>query len=70
VDLRLAREFKLMDRLGLTLSVDAFNVTDERPVLQRQPILYSRITTPNPAANQILELQSPRILRLGARVTF
>jgi hypothetical protein len=70
LDMRLAKEFKIANRAGLMLSLDAFNITDERPVLQRQDTLFNNRTTPNVAANRIREIQSPRIFRLGARVTF
>jgi outer membrane receptor protein involved in Fe transport len=70
LDLRLAKEFQIANRAGLTLSLDAFNVTDERPVIQRDHVLSTRLNTRNVAANRILEIQSPRIFRVGARVTF
>ncbi|HYO77854.1 MAG TPA: TonB-dependent receptor [Thermoanaerobaculia bacterium] len=70
LDLRIAKEFSVMGRAGVTVSLDAFNVTDERTVVQRQHQLYTRLATVNPAANRIIEMQSPRILRLGARITF
>lgn len=46
-----------------------FNLTDERTVLQRVTGLVTA-HTPNFARNRILELQSPRVFRFGARVTF
>lgn len=70
VDLRLAKSLSLIRGTGLVLSVDVFNATDERTVLQRQNRLYSSLTTRNVAANRIMELQSPRVFRVGARLTF
>ena len=80
VDLRLAKEFRLMNRVGLTLSADLFNASNKRTVLQRETLLYfdqDRSMSPadvldaqNPSANQIEELQSPRIWRFGAKLTF
>lgn len=70
LDLRLAKDFNIANRAGLTLSIDAFNVTDERPVIQRDHVLFTRLNTRNIAANRITEIQSPRIFRVGARVTF
>lgn len=69
VDLRLSRAVNL-GPAGLTLSVDVFNATDERTVLQRQNRLFTGLTAPNIAANRIMELQSPRVFRVGARLTF
>ncbi|HEY0158336.1 MAG TPA: carboxypeptidase regulatory-like domain-containing protein [Thermoanaerobaculia bacterium] len=70
VDLKLSKEVRVGGLGGLTLSVDVFNATDERTVLQRQNRLYTNLTTPNVAANRIMELQSPRVFRVGARMTF
>jgi hypothetical protein len=64
LDLRLAKEFRIGHAAGLTLSVDGFNMLNKRPILQR--IGDTNSTT----FGDIEELQSPRIFRLGARVTF
>jgi carboxypeptidase family protein/TonB-dependent receptor-like protein len=69
LDLRLAKDFRF-NQVGLTLSVDAFNVTDERTVLQRNTRLFRSRTGINAAANRITEAQAPRVFRLGARLTF
>ena len=70
LDLRLAKDFRF-NNVGLTLSVDAFNVTDERTVLQRgNGRLYRSRTAVQASANRITEAQSPRVFRLGARLTF
>jgi len=50
--------------LQVTLSADVFNVLNENTVLQRQ----GETTSAN--FNQILEIQSPRVVRLGARISF
>ncbi|HJQ35795.1 MAG TPA: hypothetical protein VKB93_01520, partial [Thermoanaerobaculia bacterium] len=55
--------------VGLELAVDAFNVTNNRVVLQRNADL-ARATARRPAASRIREYQSPRIFRVGARLTF
>jgi hypothetical protein len=70
LDLRLGKEFRFMDRVGLNLSIDAFNVFDDRTILQREARLYAGATTPNAAANRIREILSPRVFRVGARLTF
>jgi len=63
LDLRLAKEFQL-GPTGLTLSIDALNVTDEQTVTER----VTRLNIVN--TNRVSELQSPRVIRLGARLTF
>jgi Carboxypeptidase regulatory-like domain/TonB-dependent Receptor Plug Domain len=70
LDLRLAKDFRFRG-VGLELSVDAFNVTNNRPELQRNTDLRSRSNQRrNRTASFIRELQSPRIFRVGARLTF
>ncbi|HUP49217.1 MAG TPA: hypothetical protein VNA04_10550, partial [Thermoanaerobaculia bacterium] len=69
LDLRLAKDFRL-GPAGVQVAFDMFNVTNENTVLQRGPDLVSstgaRITT----ANRIREQHSPRVFRVGARLTF
>jgi hypothetical protein len=63
LDLRLAKEIRV-SRAGLTLSVDAFNVTNRNTILQRSVRLESS------SRGRITEVQAPRVFRLGARLTF
>jgi len=49
---------------NVTLSADLFNVTNENTVLQR----FNRLNRVN--SGLIKEIQSPRIWRFGARVSF
>ncbi|MFL6258907.1 MAG: carboxypeptidase regulatory-like domain-containing protein [Thermoanaerobaculia bacterium] len=63
VDARVEKEFTFSD-VGLTLGVDCFNVLNEAFVLQRQHRL--RLGT----SNYVREITSPRIFRIGARVSF
>jgi hypothetical protein len=70
LDLRVSKDFRFMNRIGLTVSIDAFNVTDERTVLQRQTRIYRSRTARNDPGDRIQEYQSPRVFRLGARLTF
>ncbi|HEX3107850.1 MAG TPA: hypothetical protein VHU41_02070, partial [Thermoanaerobaculia bacterium] len=75
LDLRLAKDLRL-SRFGLTLSVDAFNVTNSNTILQRNAgavcsgSTASTKCTPSASANHIQEVLSPRVFRLGARVNF
>ena len=70
LDLRLAKDFRFAGRVGLTLSADLFNVTDERTILQRQTRIYRSRTARNNPGDRITEYQSPRVFRVGARLTF
>ena len=69
LDLRLSKEFALPDGFDLSVSVDAFNITNEQAILQRHTEL-ARNGTMLRTGSQIKELQSPRLFRLGARLTF
>jgi hypothetical protein len=69
LDLRLAKDFRF-NQVGLTLSLDAFNVTDQRTILQRTTRINDRVARVFTSANRIVEAQSPRVFRLGARFTF
>ncbi len=62
VNLRVEKEFSFRD-VGLNLGVDVFNALNESYVLQRQGVLER-----NNSAH-VLEVLSPRVFRLGARVT-
>lgn len=66
LDLRLAKDITFGGSgMGLTVSADMFNVTNEQTILQRD------VTRLNyPSSNRITEMQSPRVFRLGARLTF
>jgi hypothetical protein len=69
LDLRAEKVIPLFQKADLTLSVDLFNSLNKKTVLQ------TRINaTPNAAgtsqAGQVYEVQNPRILRFGARLSF
>ncbi len=64
LDLRAAKDFRLMNRVGFSLTADLFNAPNKRAVLQRQSDLS------NGTGNRIIEMQSPRVWRLGGRFTF
>lgn len=71
LDLGVKKDLKLMGNFGLQLSADLFNVTNSRTVLWRDYRLYTANGTDLKAgSNQIKEIQSPRIWRFGARVSF
>jgi hypothetical protein len=63
-DLRGEKVVNITQTATLTISVDVFNLTNENTVLQRNNRLAQSTT------NTIREIQSPRILRFGARVAF
>lgn len=69
VDLRVAKEFSLPAGIGLEVGLDLFNATDERTVLWRDNRMYVADGR-DPENNWIDEIQSPRVWRLGARLSF
>jgi hypothetical protein len=70
LDLRVARDFHISSAAVLNLSVDLFNVTNERTVLWRDNRMYSADGPDVSENNWIEQLQSPRVWRFGARVRF
>jgi Carboxypeptidase regulatory-like domain len=73
LDLRLAKDFSLMGRGGFQIAAEGFNITNNRPVLQRQPRLYTLSRgklSPFGTANHITEVQVPRIFRVSAKISF
>jgi hypothetical protein len=63
LDLRVAKDFRFSD-LGLTVSADLFNALNQSYVLQRQGVLGGN------RSDYVQEILSPRVLRLGARLSF
>ena len=73
LDLRLAKDFRLMNKVGMTVSGDLFNAPNKRTILQRETLLINNAAagvTSRAAGNRITEMQSPRIWRLGAKFNF
>ena len=69
LDLRAAKDFRFMNRVGVTLSADLFNVPNQRTILQRQTL--GGIGGDDPGNfNRISEIQSPQVWRFGARINF
>ena len=64
LDLRLAKDFRI-SRVGLTVSIDGFNMLNSNTVLQRN---VARLAVA--ANNRVTEVLSPRVFRLGARLNF
>jgi hypothetical protein len=64
LDLRAAKDFRFLNRLGITLAADLFNVPNKRTVLQRETDLS--VST----ADYITEMQSPRVWRFSARISY
>ncbi|MGZ4778519.1 MAG: hypothetical protein ACXV5L_04935, partial [Thermoanaerobaculia bacterium] len=72
LDLRLAKDFALTGKVGLNISLDAFNVTNQHTVLDRDTLLSATAGSDgtSPVYNHISTLMSPRVLRFGARLKF
>src|SRR5262249_6273997 len=64
LDLRLEKDIRIGTMGTLALFADVFNATNQNTVLQRMNQLDKART------NSILEIQSPRIWRFGARIAF
>jgi hypothetical protein len=63
-DMRLEKLIPITQTANITLSADCFNITNENTVLQR----FNRELRSN--SGLIKEIQSPRIFRFGARISF
>lgn len=75
LDLRIAKDFRFMNRVGVTVSGDLFNAPNQRTILQRETsVLQEAVTSANEVSRtagwRITEMQSPRIWRLGAKFNF
>jgi len=66
LDLRLAKDLRL-GPVGFTVSADVFNVLNRNTELQRNVTSGASFRTQQ---NRITEILSPRVFRLGARLTF
>ena len=64
VDLRLEKVIPITTTANVTLSADCFNVTNQNTILQE----FNRLNRSN--TGNIKEIQSPRIWRFGARISF
>jgi hypothetical protein len=63
-DMRLEKLIPITQTANITVSADCFNITNENTVLQR----FNRLNRTN--SGLIKEIQSPRIFRFGARISF
>ena len=74
LDLRLEKTVPLFAKADLTLSAELFNALNSNTILQREsdatPQCDSDGKNCTGAANTILEIQNPRAVRLGARISF
>ena len=68
-DLRLAKDFRIANAVGVTLAADLFNVPNQRTVLQRDTLIFFD-GEPSGSGNELTELQSPRVWRFSARITY
>ena len=66
LDLRVAKDFRFFNRVGVTIAADLFNAPNKRTIMQRQTDLSDSVGT----GDRITELQSPRVWRFGARLNF
>jgi len=79
-DLRLAKDVTFAGRFGVNFALEGFNMMNKRTILQRNNRIYRSIsqgasgnftgTLNTPVNDAVVEVQSPRIFRLSARVSF
>ncbi|MGH9421018.1 MAG: hypothetical protein ACRD3J_13665, partial [Thermoanaerobaculia bacterium] len=79
LDLRLAKDIRF-SRVGLTLSIDGFNMLNANTTLQRVMssvcarsgvnVTAATVCNPTATSNRVFEDLSPRVFRLGARLSF
>jgi len=70
LDMRLEKVIPLFQKADLTFSLDVFNVLNSNTVLQKQVVASTDPSGAGSTANQIFEIQAPRTLRFGARLSF
>ncbi|HKC25769.1 MAG TPA: hypothetical protein VKF32_13565, partial [Thermoanaerobaculia bacterium] len=66
LDFRIAKDIKIAS-LGVTLSIDIFNVLNRNSTLQRNADVGATVNT---NGGDIYETQAPRVVRFGGRVSF
>ena len=68
LDLRIDKTLNITSSVSMVLSADLFNALNDNTVLQRN----SRIGLPSPSTgtNTVFEIQSPRVFRFGAKLSF
>src|SRR5262249_46285744 len=69
LDLRIARNSKI-GRVTLTPSIELFNALNSDVVLSRNRNVGTSLTTVSATYGRAEEIISPRILRIGARLSF
>lgn len=73
LDLRVAKDFRIMNLANFSVSADIFNATNERTILQRNGAIFNNSAGTDVAAGagyRITEIQAPRVYRIGAKLTF
>ncbi|HEX2836252.1 MAG TPA: carboxypeptidase regulatory-like domain-containing protein [Thermoanaerobaculia bacterium] len=71
LDLRLAKDFRIMSWATFEVGADIFNATNQRTILQRNDaLLNSTANPPTGTGHNITEIQAPRVYRIGAKLTF
>ncbi len=68
LDMRLDKVIPITSSVSMTLAAEVFNVMNRNTVLQRNARLKQ--TSLSTGTNTVFEMQSPRVLRFGARVSF
>src|SRR5438132_9974783 len=69
LDLRIAKDFRLMNRVGLSLIGELFNVPNQRTILQRETLVLQNEVSRS-AGWRITEMHAPRAWQIGTRITY
>jgi len=69
LDLRIAKDFRIMNRVGLSLIGELFNVPNQRTILQRETLILQNEASRS-AGWRITEMQAPRVWQIGTRITY
>ncbi|PYQ46889.1 MAG: hypothetical protein DMF59_20380 [Acidobacteria bacterium] len=69
LDMRVAKDFRIMNRVGLSLIGELFNVPNQRTILQRETLVLQNEVSRS-AGWRITEMQAPRVWQIGTRITY
>jgi hypothetical protein len=72
LDLRVSKDFRILNLATINISADIFNATNERTILQRNGALFNNAGSDVSiqSGNRITEMQAPRVYRIGGKLTF
>jgi len=69
LDMRIAKDFRIMNRVGFSVFGELFNVPNQRTILQRETLVLQNEASRS-AGWRITEIQAPRVWQIGTRITY